>query len=50
MPKPALPSCIFEDLKKSIPYLILSQNPCRMTIFNKEFIIARNDILKDLRK
>ncbi|KAL4511773.1 hypothetical protein ABPG72_012618 [Tetrahymena utriculariae] len=49
-PKSELPQHLFTEIKSNIPFLKLVQNPCRMSILGKTFLIQRNDLLKDLRK
>lgn len=49
-PKCEMPQSIFDDLEREIPFFRSLSNPARMSLFGKEFLIHRTDILKDFRK
>lgn len=50
LPREGLPSYIYEKIRNTLPLSFNCTNPCRISIFGKEFIFSRNDIIKDLRR
>lgn len=49
-PKKEIEESVFEDIAKNIPFLIRTTNPAKVSIFGKEFVFFRADLMKELRK
>ncbi|XP_012526745.1 DNA polymerase epsilon subunit 2 [Monomorium pharaonis] len=45
LPKPSLPKCIIEEVRKMLPNAIFTTNPCRIQYCTKEIVILREDML-----
>jgi len=50
LPLHQYPPSIVKTLENKIPFFINASNPLRISIFNKEFVFFRKDLLKEFRR
>eukprot|EP00877_Chromochloris_zofingiensis_P012640 jgi/Chrzof1/762/Cz01g27210.t1 len=50
LPQPPLPSFFTSEVAQVLPGAVFTTNPCRIKYYNKEIVVFRHDLIKQMRR